>query len=218
MAMPAPPQTLVLFAVPQEARPFRKFVIGRPEVRVRVTGIGARRAEAAVREELLRSLPDRVLTCGFAGGLNPVLQCGALVGQWDETWAEPDRLTAAGFTPGRFLCVERIVSTAREKGRLREQTGADAVEMESGFIIRVCREHGVPAATLRVISDAADEDLPLDFNALGGPDADLRYSRLALALARSPGKIADLVRFRRRVTTAATTLAAALGRVIGTQP
>jgi nucleoside phosphorylase len=171
-----------------------------------------------MREELRRGSPDRVLTCGFAGGLNPALETGALVAAWRERWPDPAGLTAAGFRPVRFVSSERMVVTAGEKRRLREQTGADAVEMESDAIQRVCAEHGVPAATLRVISDSADEDLPLDFNALSDADWNLDPARLALALARAPRKIADLVRFHRRIRAAAASLAAALGRVTGIRP
>jgi nucleoside phosphorylase len=216
--MPATEFTLVTFAVPQEAQLFRPFAANRSDVRVRVTGMGARHAEAAIREELKKGAPGRVLTCGFAGGLNPALKTGDLVAAWNEMWPDPGRLTDAGFARGEFLGVERIAVTAAEKQALRDRTGADAVEMESNTIQRVCSEHRVPAATLRVISDAADEDLPLDFNALSGPDWELSYARLALALVRAPSKVADLIRFQRRIHAAAMSLAAALRRIIETPP
>lgn len=209
-----PGSLLVLFAVPQEARPFRAFAASRPELRVRVTGIGARHAEVATREELHRRTPDRVFTCGFAGALNPTLKTGDLVGAWDDAWPDAASLVRAGFARCRFHCSERIAVTAGEKRSLRDQTGADVVEMESGVIQRVCADLGVPAATLRVISDAADEDLPLDFNTLTNADWKLSTGRLALALLRAPGKVAELIRFQRRITAAAETLGGALREVI----
>ena len=41
----------------------------------------------------------------------------------------------------------------------------------------VCAAHGIPCITVRVISDAPDEDLPLDFNALTKPDKNLDFGK-----------------------------------------
>jgi hypothetical protein len=67
---------------------------------------------------------------------------------------------------------------------------------------------------VRVISDAADEDLPLDFNQLHKPDWSLDYGRLIGALAKSPGKVGALLRFRKRISSAAGRLADTLAKVI----
>jgi adenosylhomocysteine nucleosidase len=88
------------------------------------------------------------------------------------------------------------------------------VEMESGVIRAVCRERGIPSATVRVISDSADENLPLDFNRLMDAEQNLSYVRLALALVSSPGKIPALITLQKRTRTAAKNLAKVLTRVI----
>ena len=94
------------------------------------------------------------------------------------------------------------------------ETGADAVEMESEVIHAVCRECGIPCATVRVISDAASENLPLDFNALAKPDLSLDYGKLAWAVARSPGKIGALLKLQKRTRFAAERLADTLSKLL----
>src|ERR1017187_10050952 len=65
---------LVCFALKEEAAPFRKIAAGRPDVSILITGIGRQNAEKSVREFLATNSPKLVLTCGFAGGLNPGLK------------------------------------------------------------------------------------------------------------------------------------------------
>ena len=201
---------LVCFAVPEEASPFRRQATGRNSVRVLVTGMGRRNAEAAIVAWFSEQPASLVLTCGFAGGLNPALTVGTVVYDVPEGSPLVGTLRMAGAVPVRFHGADRVAVTGVEKGRLRDQTGADAVEMESDAIRRICRERGVPAATVRVISDGAGEDLPLDFNRLVGPNWEMDYARLALAIARSPGRIPALLAFQKRVAAAAETLARVL--------
>jgi adenosylhomocysteine nucleosidase len=124
------------------------------------------------------------------------------------------RLVAAGARPAKFFCADRIATTAAEKKKLRDETAADAVEMESAAIHELCRARGLPCVTVRVISDRADEDLPLDFNALARPDKSLDAGKLAWAVARSPGKIGALLELQKKTDQAARQLAAVLAKTI----
>jgi nucleoside phosphorylase len=204
-------KTLVCFALKEEAAPFRKIAARHASIQILVVGIGKANAEKSVREFLAKNSVHRVLTCGFAGGLDAGLKIGDVVFA-GETLNAP--LLAAGARPAKFFCADRIATTVAEKKKLRAATGAEAVEMESGAIHAVCRELGIPCATVRVISDTADEDLPLDFNALAKPDQSLDFRKLFLAIARSPGKISALMALQKKTSLAAKQLAAVLEKIV----
>ncbi len=183
------------------------------DVSILVTGIGRANSERALRKFLQTASPGRVLTCGFAGGLDPKLQTGDVVFTTvDSTLTKV--LKKAGAHPATFACVDQIATTAFEKQMLRANTQTDAVEMESEMIQVLCAERGLPCATVRVISDPAHEDLPLDFNQLSNPDQSLNFGKLALAIAKSPGKIPALLRLQKQTSFAAHQLATKLVQVL----
>jgi adenosylhomocysteine nucleosidase len=209
---------LICFAVPEEAGPFRRR--GLLGVDILVTGMGRENARREFLARLAVSVPKLVLTCGFAGGLDPALKPEAVIFSTEDEGGLKAGLVHAGALPVQFHCSDRVATTAAEKEALRKATGKDAVEMESEVIRSLCREKRIPSATVRVISDAADEELPLDFNELMTPDYRLSFAKLAGKLICSPGKIPALMRLQKRTTSSAERLAAVLeallrGRVGG---
>lgn len=200
---------LFCFAVDQEAR-----YVTRPGMEILVTGMGRENAERAVHAVLKREPPQLVLTCGFAGGLNPYLKSGTVVFSADDDAGLTPLLLDAGACPVKFHCADRVAVTVGEKQQLWTQTGADAVEMESGIIRAICRAHGIPSATVRAISDSASENLPLDFNAMMTSDARISYLKVIRSLIAAPGRIAGLIRLQGQCQLAAKNLAAVLLRVI----
>jgi adenosylhomocysteine nucleosidase len=221
--------TLTCYALKEEAAPFHKIAAQHPGVITLIVGIGRQNAEKSVRRFLNSGEPKLVLTCGFAGGLNPDLKLGDVVFEMPltpslspsdgERVAKPGeelstKLLAAGAQPVKFLCADRIATTVAEKKKLRAETGADAVEMESAAIHAVCAERGIPCVTVRVISDTADENLPLDFNALAKADQSIDFAKLFLAIARSPGKIGALMQLQKKTKFAAERLADVLSKVL----
>ncbi len=205
---------LICFALKEEAAFFQPRARSRADVQILITGMGRKNAEEAFLKALAGGKPRWVLTCGCAGGLDPRLRCGDVVYETDDTGDLGMALAGSGARPGEFHCVDSVAVTAASKAELRRQTGAAGVEMESGAIRAIARKQGIPSATLRVILDTAGEDLPLDFNSLMTPDMRMAPMKLGLSLARSPGKIPVLIRFRKQTQMAARALAKALERVL----
>lgn len=202
-------RVLFCFAVEQEAKFFFQ-----PGMEMLITGMGRENAERKLHAALKKQECQLLLSCGFAGGLNPYLSSGTVVFASDEDAGLTPLLLSAGACPVKFHCSDRVATTVAEKKRLWEETGADAVEMESEVIRAICKAHGIPSATIRVISDAANENLPLDFNALMTADQRLNYAKLAWTLLRSPGKIPALLRLQRQTQIAARNLGGVLNKVI----
>ncbi|MBI4660427.1 MAG: hypothetical protein HY735_16445 [Verrucomicrobia bacterium] len=205
---------LVCFAVEEEAHYLRKQAEARSQCEILITGIGPRNARHTLTRKLGHVRPQFVISSGFAGGLNPELKPEMVV--WEAASEAPFSLAfhETGAYSARFYGAERIATTAAEKRQLRNATGADAVEMESGVIREICLAAQIPCGIVRIISDAADEDLPLDFNRLMTPHQTLDYLKLAGTLAKAPWKAAELWSFRRRIHRCARKLAVILSQLI----
>jgi adenosylhomocysteine nucleosidase len=208
------PPPLITFAVRAEAAPtWRLFKHHNLAAQFLLTGIGSQFAGQRLGHYLTHSHPSLVLSCGFAGALRSNLPVGALVTHLDPFFPLARQIIATGAIPVIFLSTNRVLATGRDKAAARSQSGADAVEMESAVIRQLCHERGIPSATLRVISDTADENLPFDFNRFLGPSGQIRYQCLVIELLRAPAQVRSLIRFQRQIGMAAKALAAGLRAV-----
>ena len=118
---------------------------------------------------------DGIVSTGFCGALDPALRIGDIVVSTGQV------TSPRPFVRGEILSVGRVAVTGAEKRALRERTGAAAMEMEAAAVEARAREWGVPFRCVKVVSDVAGEDMPLDFNLYR--DAEGRFSRGRIALA-----------------------------------
>lgn len=216
-----PVDLLVCFAVKEEAKFFLP-VAPSPDpgaakklyCQTWITGMGRSNAASGIRDAIARFNPERVITAGFAGGLNPRFHCGDVLYDEDFDAAFASGLDGLGAVSARFYCHRRVATTSAEKAELWKLSGADAVEMESSVIRTICAEHKIPSATVRVISDDASQDLPLDFNALMTSDDRIDYVKLAGAILRRPARITKLIGFQRQTMAAARRLGEVLNALV----
>ena len=198
---------LICFSGRMESRFFRKR---RSDVSVLHTGMGRRNARAALEDRLAKGRPELIITSGFAGGLNPELRIHELLFEKSGTHPLFDELANLPFREGRFCCHDRIAVTAEEKRLLWQSSGCDAVEMESAGIHEIARLREIPCLTLRAISDAGHESLPLDFNRLLNSRMKVNLAKLCGAFCRNPGRLLAFVRFYGSIVKTSRALAGAL--------
>ncbi len=166
---------------------------------------GATRAASAA----LAAGAQAFISFGLAGGLSPDARAGTLViprvvrvggGGLATDVALSEAL--GGFTCDVLLAGERAVAGRAEKARLWQETGADAVDLESGAVARTAAAACVPFAVLRVVCDPAWRDLPpAALVALDGSGA-IGLGRVLASLARQPSQLGRLLALARDATRA----------------
>jgi adenosylhomocysteine nucleosidase len=179
-----------------------------PAVHVLCSGADPGRARMAARllcDEGVIGLASFGLAGGLAAGLAPgdlllpqtVILADGNGMATDTAWR--DRLAA---TLGRagvhardapLAGSEHIVATPEAKRALAAQTGALAVDMESGAVAEVAARVGVPFLVLRAVADDSDQAIPS--TALGAIDAqgDIRHLALLGRLIGRPWEIFPLL-------------------------
>jgi hypothetical protein len=101
-----------------------------------------------------------LVSFGIAGGLGElepgdVIDAVRVVDEHGTTLWEGAPLGVAGARHVTIVAMERVVDAADERRRLQAESGAVAVDMESGVLARTGRLRGV----LRAISDTPEEPL-----------------------------------------------------------
>lgn len=216
---------LVTFAVPQESRDFVARLhhggtlgpaevgnLGLEEVGVIHTGMGAAAARMMLERALTELHPRLVIGAGFAGGLDPALEVGQLI--FAENLSTAPR-PAGSVRPVRVVSVDHALDTPEAKARLRADTGADAVDLESAALAKACAAHHTPLLVLRIVSDSATDSLPLPSEiAYDVEHQRIRPLAILSHLGEQPRAIDPLARFAHHLPMLQRELADALEAVI----
>jgi adenosylhomocysteine nucleosidase len=194
-------------------------------------GVGQKAAAQATADVIALHQPQWVVSAGFAGALVEELPRGHML-MPDVIVDEEGSESSVGFNlsaealaqspklhVGKLLTVNEVVRTAEQKRALAERYQAVAVDMETAAIARVCREQKTRFLSIRIISDALDDELPLEIEALMQPGTLARKAgRLAGALWNRPSSVKDMWQLREDAIKYADRLAKFLRGVLPQLP
>jgi hopanoid-associated phosphorylase len=195
----------VVTGMTSEARRLPREVAGSAPL-VACSGADSARAAAAARR-LIADGAEALLSFGLAGGLDPRLNPGDLIVadmvvdrrretyETDLAWrvALFQALGVARPSGGAVLGSDILVASAEEKAKLRDSTGAVAVDMESFAVGAVAEQAGVPFAILRAVADPLWRDVPSAARAGIAADGGLRVGAVLAGLIVAPWQLVSLV-------------------------
>ena len=175
-------------------------------------------AEMAARQ-LVAEGAQALVSFGLAGGLDPALRPGDLIVPEDVVEAgvvyRTDEALAGQFggrTPHRLLAGDVVVPDAAAKRAAWHDTGAHAVDLESGAVARVASTHGLPFAVVRAICDPADRDLPPAATVALDSKGAIGLLRVLGSLVKHPGQLRTLLALGGDVARARQALIAVVDR------
>jgi adenosylhomocysteine nucleosidase len=198
------------------------------EVYLAVSGIGRKKAASAADALIAFCRPELLVSCGWAGALDPGLRLSDLVivkdvfgpadkngpdaafkrrGETDPVLRKGlcDRFEKKGqpFSTAAVVTVDRPATTGEERSALRALTGAAIVDMETSALMRCAEKQGVPFLGLRAVSDTTG--MTLDGRLLRYHERKQRGRFILRALTR-PAAAARLLQFRYGMRRASDTL------------
>ncbi|MBW3599869.1 MAG: hypothetical protein KY475_21680 [Planctomycetes bacterium] len=183
------------------------------------SGVGAEAAAQAAERVIRRHQPAWIVSAGFAGALQENVRRGHIVmpeviaDAAGEEWSvglTMDAESAAASRRlhlGRLLSVDHVVRTPEERRKLGEH-GAVACDMETAGVADVCRRRQTRFLAVRVISDALDDELPPEMQALlNQKTSAAKLGAAAGALFRRPSAVKDMWRLKEDAVKASDRLA-----------
>jgi uridine phosphorylase len=205
---------VLLFAVKSEASFFRVPPHLVDRVTILYTGIGRERALKSM-ERVLELRPRLVISSGFAGALVPDLKAGLVVHNADCSEVFRKIFRSISVRGAAFCCVDYIVNTPETKQYLAGMLSGEIVEMESGEILKSCKENGIDAVAVRVILDEYNERIPDAVSRFVAADGSIIFSRLILETLKNPGLPVELYKWWLRSRLSAKALAEKLHLFFG---
>jgi nucleoside phosphorylase len=178
-------------------------------------GIGAEAARRATEAVIREVNPSRVISVGFAGALDGSLEIGHVLEPRAVISAADGVRTEIGSGEG-ILVTSKTVADKEQKLRFRKAYGAMAVDMEAAAVAQGAQARGVEFAALKVISDAADFNLPV-LDRFVAHDGSFQSVRFAFHVALRPWLWGTTIAMARNSAKASQALCGALASYLGRQ-
>ena len=204
----------------------RKTLVGTSEVTVLITGVGSEAAGQAM--DLMMRMADKeqyfdiCISSGLAGALCETLSVGDIIapkeliielkhtGQGAERLEVDAELRQLAIGRGAknancLFTTDEILVKASEKKSCSSR--AQSVDMESFEIVKAASAWGARSVVIRAISDAATEDLPINFNLTLSEQKEVSIPKVLMELAKNPLALPSLIRFGKQSKWAGALLA-----------
>ena len=152
--------------------------LGGREVAIVEAGIGPKAAGRATAEAIKFYQPKWLVSAGFAAALHEDLRRGHVLmadsvanldGQQLAVGLKLDEKSLSatrGLHVGRLLSVDDVIRRPEQRHLLHEQHQALACDMETFAVAKVCHDLGTRFLSVRIISDAVDDELPPEIERL----------------------------------------------------
>jgi len=220
-------------SIDYDGLPLRRTNIAGTEVTVLLTGMGGEAAAQAMG--LMRQMADQerhfdvCISSGFAGALEEKLTPGDIIAPRtviaenryaelvsEQMTVDPElheqAVNLGAVCSNCLLTTNQVLVKAQLKRDCASR--AQSVDMESFEIVREAIAWGARGIVVRAISDAANEDLPINFNLTISRDRQISIPKVLIELAKHPFALPGLIRFGKQSRKAAETLVAFLDRYI----
>ena len=198
--------------------------IGSKNIMLLRTGVGPQKTTRRLSETAWERSPQCVLSIGCAGALSPDMRVGDVVipekiiadsQGGNPCFPSPDLVETAKdcctklklpFHPATTVSTPEVVATPEKKKELAIRYDAVAVDMESAQVTAWAEENGVPALTVRTISDAADDRIPPEISGIVDTKGNLRVRKALALFASRPGLFFEVIRLKRNLDRSLKTL------------
>lgn len=171
---------------------------------VACAGMGAARAELAVRAAMAAMPVTDLLSVGLAGACDEKL----LVGDVVRAGVLIDEATGDRYDDSQYRSVlvsMNTIASMSEKCRLRSKYSADAVDMEAATVARLARVNGVSFHAIKTISDGVDFELE-GLSQFATADGQFREGAFALHAAMRPAMWSKVIALGRNSNVALAAL------------
>ncbi len=186
-----------------------------------ISGVGREAARNAAQLIIDGHQPHTLVSTGFAGALAPHLEHGTVLvperildanqqciyplGHSDQTLGPVGKIVDSKTT---LITVDSVITSKEKKARLRQETHADLVDMESAAVALVAQNADVQFLAVRAISDTSEETLPPEVSRLSQPQSPMhRVGAAIAAITRRPAAATDLWRLWEQGMSCSRTLA-----------